>query len=410
MSQDYDRWEERRHSSESYTPSHLEGKRGRAAPRRLSQEEPSYQPSAQERTSGKAAPKPRRKKAVSFFSVLLYLTFVLGLSALLAGVGWVMANDVLALNKAPLEATVEVGEQDSLDDVAATLKEKGLIEFPLVFKLFVSFTHAKEDITPGAYELNTDMDYRAIVTSISKNSSNRSEVEVTITEGMTLDQIFKLLEEKGVSTRTKLQEVASNHVFKYSFLKDLPTGDYHRLEGYLFPDTYHFYVGGDPLQVLNKMILRFDEKFTDDMRADAQEMGYSVAQIVTIASMIEKETDGSDQKDIASVVYNRLNNPNRGTNGMLQIDATIAYRTGRNVTLEDTQQFDDPYNTYLYPGLPPGAISNPGIVAIRAALYPNSTKYYYYALGDDGTHSFFRTYDSLKAFMNTQALYTGGED
>ncbi len=203
--------------------------------------------------------------------------------------------------------------------------------------------------------------------------------------------------------------MAANHRFKYSFLKDLPTGDYHRLEGYLFPDTYHFYMGGDPLQILNKMILRFDEIFTEEMRADAQALGYSMADIVNIAAMIEKETDGTDQGNIASVIFNRLNHPEQGTKGMLQIDATIAYRTGRRVTTEDTQTFDDPYNTYLNKGLPPGPISNPGVVAIRAALYPNSTKYYYYALGDDGTHSFFQTYEEQRAFMATQALYNSGE-
>ena len=353
------------------------------------------------------------------------------LSALLAGVGWVLANDVLALNKSehtavitlPEEAftvtqeEVEVTAADGtvstetetvwradMNQVATILKDNGLIEFKTVFKIFAAFTHAQDDITPGTYELNTEMDYRAIISSISANSPNRSVAQVTITEGMTVDQIFALLEEKGVSTQAELQEVAANHPFKFSFLQDIPLGDYHRLEGYLFPDTYQFYMGGSPLDVLNKMILRFDEMVTDEMRAQATAMGYSLADIINIASMIEKETDGSDRADIASVIYNRLNHPNAGTNGLLQIDATILYVTGG--TQVDTN-YDTPYNTYKYKGLPPGPISNPGIESIQAALNPNDTDYFYYALGDDNKHHFFSSNRQLDNFIASQERYNG---
>ena len=415
MSQEYDKQEGGRRSAAGrhYTPSHLEG----GTPR-----QPSRQAPGQRR---------RKKKKAGPFGVVLYLVFVLGLSALLAGVGWVLANDVLALNKAQLTAVITLPEEAftvtqqevettaadgtvttetetvwtaDMDQVADILKDNGLIEFKLAFKVFAAFTHAREDITPGTYELNTEMDYRAIISSISANSPNRSIAEVTITEGMTVDQIFALLEEKGVSTQAELQEVAANHAFKYSFLQDLPLGDYHRLEGYLFPDTYQFYMGGSPLDVLNKMILRFDEMVTDEMRAQATDMGYTLADIVNIASMIEKETDGTDRADIASVIYNRLNYPNAGTNGLLQIDATILYVTGG--TEVDTS-YDTPYNTYKYQGLPPGPISNPGIESIQAALNPNDTDYFYYALGDDNKHHFFSSNRELDNFIASQERYHG---
>ena len=416
MSQEYEKRREGRRTTggRHYTPSHLEGGTGR-------------------QSSGQA-PRPRKKKkkkGPSPMGVLLYVVFVLGLSALLAGVGWVLANDVLALNKAEHTAVVTLPEEAftvsqeevevtaadgtvttetetvwkaDMDAVADILKENGLIEYKTVFKIFASFTHAQDDIVPGTYELNTEMDYRALISSISANSPNRSVTQVTITEGMTVDQIFALLEEKGVSTQAELQDVAANHAFKYSFLQDLPLGDYHRLEGYLFPDTYEFYMGGSPLDVLNKMILRFDQMVTDEMRAQATEMGYTLADIVNIASMIEKETDGTDRADIASVIYNRLNNPSAGTNGLLQIDATILYVTGG--TEVDTN-YDTPYNTYKSQGLPPGPISNPGIDSIKAALNPNSTKYYYYALGDDNKHHFFRTNRELESFIASQERYNG---
>lgn len=400
MPQEFDRNTGRRaQSRRRYTPSHL------ASPS-FAQQNNASQSGASNRT-------PPRKKKSSSMAPIFYVIFVLGLAALLASVSWVAACDVLALNKSYETATVTVADGDSISDVAKTLKEGGLIQYPSIFKLFAWMTHTEvqaqgtdqEDsnlITAGTYELNTEMDYRALISAMGSNSSNRKEVEITITEGMTLDQIFALLEENGVASVADLQDMAANHVFKYSFLQDLPTGDYHRLEGFLFPDTYQFYMGGDVLQILNKMILRFDEMFTEEMRTDAEESGYTVGEIVNIASMIEKETDGTDQALISSVIHNRLEHPTRETGSTLGIDATILYVTGGT---EVDVNLDSPYNTRTNPGLPPTAISCPGIDALRAAIYPEDTNYYYYALGDDGTHSFFRTLSQQQEFIASQERY-----
>ncbi len=357
-----------------------------------------------------SAPRRRKRRRLGAWGVLIYLLFVLGASALLAGVGWLWANDVLALNKAEHTAAVEIVEGDTVDDVADKLKEQGLIEYKFVFKLFCAFTHVsgkagEEDakITPGTYELDTDMDYRALISSMGSSSASRMITTVTIPEGMTEAQIFALLEEKGVSTAAQLEDTAANYDFNFSFLKGVqPLGDAKRLEGYLFPDTYEFYMGEDPVNVLNKMILRFDEVFTEQMRTDIQAAGYTINQAVIIASMIEKETDGHDQGKIASVIYNRLENPTSETAGYLNIDATILYATGGT---EVDLNADTPYNTRTHTGLPPTAIASPGTDALKAAVYPESTKYYYYALGDDGTHSFFATYREQQDFIATQELY-----
>ena len=397
MSQEYERSPGRRvQGRRGYSPSRLQTGRDGGARR-------SSDPSEPPRRTSRPPTGHRRPRQSGGFGAMFYTIFVIGLSALLAAVCWIAAGDVLALDKREHTATVTIEEGSDLSDVADVLKENGLIEYKSLFKLFASVTHVERDkkITPGTYELDTDMDYHALINGMGKSSANRKEVTVTITEGMTLDQIFALLEKEGVSTVSKLQAEAADHQFKYSFLQDLPTGDYHRLEGYLFPDTYTFYMGGDPLQILNKMILRFDEMFSDEMRQKAADRGYSVGDIVTIASMIEKETDGTDQSKIASVIYNRLSNT-RETAGFLNIDATILYATGG--TQVDTNA-DTPYNTYTHTGLPPTAISNPGIDALRAALEPASTNYYYYALGDDGTHSFFRTLKEQQRFIAQQDRY-----
>lgn len=376
--------------------------------------------------------KRRRRRRLGAWGALLYVLLVIGASVFLAGFAWMCAGDVLALNKAPAEATVvltdeffttvtqtgEDGEtvevsQADVKAVAQQLKEKGLIEYPWLFRLFTVITHKTASLVPGTYTLDTSMDYSAIVRSMSERSAARTEVSVVIPEGATVEQVFALLEENGVCSAEKLRETAANYDFHFSFLHGvIPLGDPSRLEGYLFPDTYLFYQNMDSVQALNKMILRFDEIFTDDMREKAQENGQTVHDIVTIASLIEKETTGDDQVLISGVIYNRLYSPTSETAGYLNIDATIQYilpERKENLTAADLA-IDSPYNTYRYTGLPAGPIANPGQASLRAAMNPKTDDgYYYYALGDDGTHHFFHSLEGLEDFRASQELYQHGD-
>lgn len=385
-----------------------------------------------ERTDHNPPRKKRRKKRISALGTLLYVAFVIGASTLLAAVGWVCANDVLALNKEAHSAVITLSEDvftskevvveektgggtskekqtvqvADIGYVADLLKENGLIEHKLVFRLYAAFSHAEQKMAPGTYQLDTDMDYRAIVTNLGARSSTRQKVTVTIPEGFTVEQTFQRLAENGVSTVAKLNEMAASYDYNFSFLKERPLGQAGRLEGYLFPDTYEFYMNEDPKTVINKMLVNFDRRFDDDMRAAAQAMGYSVHDIVTIASMIEKETDGTDRARIASVIYNRLTNTGAETAGYLGIDATLVYALGRTITQADYTA-DTLYNTYTYRGLPPGPIANPGMASITAAMNPESTNNYYYALGNDGKHEFFRTLRGQQDFLAQQAAQAG---
>ena len=361
--------------------------------------------SSQSREEAPARRPRRRSRGSTAGFVALYIVAVIGVSILLACIGWIAANDVLALNKAEKEVTVTITKEDSFGDVASMLKKEGLIEYKLLFNLFATITGGKDKISPGTYTLNTDMDYRALISGMSMNSSTKAVVTVTIPEGYTIQQIFQLLEDKGVSTVEELTKVAAEHDYAFSFLQDIPLGDANRLEGFLYPDTYEFNTPHSALYAINKMLVNFDAKYTDDMRQQVADSGYTIREILTIASLIERETDGSDRKTIASVIYNRLNNPNAGTMGYLQIDATLAYINGGKVPTEADKQIDSPYNTYMYKGLPPAPIANPGLESIKAALNPEKTGYFYYALGDDNKHHFFKTYDELKNFTASQQLY-----
>ena len=366
-------------------------------------------------------PRRRRRRRSGMVVSLLYVAFVIGISTLLATYGWTLANDVLALNKSEASATITLpdsifepyeetiedededgnvitktikGEQADMDYVAQQLEENGIVENKWLFKLFSTITKSGRKLRPGIYTLDTNMDYLAIVNGLGSTSTNRATVDVTFVEGSSVDQVFKLMEEKGVSTVAKLRDMAANHDYAFTFLQDIPLGDYRRLEGYLFPDTYTFYINEDPKYAINKMLINFDNRVTEEMRETIEQGDYSLREILTIASLIEKETDGTDKKTVSSVIHNRLKNTRYETAGFLQIDATLAYINGGKKPTEADKELDSPYNTYMYAGLPAGPIANPGLASIRAALEPESTNYYYYVLNPNtNRHEYSRTYE-----------------
>ncbi len=354
--------------------------------------------------TGKTRKKQRRSLPTNIAEGVIYVGGILLISFILATIGWRWAGDVLALNKEPLTASVTITEGESLGDVTAELKEKGLVKYGYLFQLFASFTHKAEKITAGSYELSTVMDYSALLNNISSTSAYRETVTVTIPEGYTVEEIFKLMENKGVCSYNDLLKVAQEETFDFNFLKDVKTTKEKRLEGYLFPDTYEFYKGADAKNVINTMLKNFDERFDSKMEAEMQLLGYSKNDIIIMASIIEKETDGSDQRNIASVIQNRLKNTWATPKGYLQVDSTIQYllKERKKKLTDKDLEIDSPYNTYKNPGLPIGPICNPGLTAIQAALEPNKTNYYYFMLGKDGTTHFFDTEAAFLAFKAEQ--------
>ena len=350
--------------------------------------------------------RPKQKSSYGLFglphfaSILIWIGIVAICGISFGRLLWVCATDVLAFGREDRVTTITITNSDvgNIDAIADKLYNAGLIKYRELFRFYASLSSADEKISAGTFELNTLFDYNALVKGMSSTSSYRESVKVTIPEGYTCAQIFALLEEKGVCTVAELKayEVQSD----YWFLEGTNQNAEYPLEGFLFPDTYNFYIGDSAKGVFRRFLARFDDIFTDELKAYVDSSKYSLYEIMTVASMIEKESAGSSENyDISSVIYNRLNNP--AAFPFLNIDATIVYAQGGNSEVID-KELDSPYNTYKYKGLPPTPICNPSLLSIQAALSPTDTRYYYYAL-DPGTglHHFSKTYQEHQGFLNS---------
>ena len=356
---------------------------------------------------------------------IMYFVFILCVSVVLACLTWMAASDMLALNKSPYTTTVTLPVSifssetvDTFDEdgvktgtkrvthadmeyVAQTLKEAGLIEYKWLFEMFARFSHADTKIKPGEYELQSTFDYRALVQNMRPGSGSAVTVSVTFPEGYSMRQIFLLLEEKGVANYDDLMNAAATYKFNYDFLDDQESEEATRLEGFLFPDTYEFYVGMQPSSAINKFLENFHYRMTAELLARMEERGQNIHEVITIASMIEKEAANDNERAaIASVIYNRLRA------GMpLGIDATTLYLypDHEGAPTAAMLEEDTPYNPRLYTGLTPTPICSPGLTSIRAALYPESTNFYYYALDTStGLHKFFTNANEFNKFVATQ--------
>lgn len=348
-------------------------------------------------------PQPTRRhlKRVRFpklVFVAIWFAVVFGLSILAANFIWSCVDDAAALTRPDQDVEIVINDGDDLDTVANTLKEAGAIEKEWLFKLYCRVTHKENFYDPGVYNINLIYDYHALVNNLMASSGNRETTEVMIMEGLDCYEIFDLLEENGVCTRAALEQAAANSEFDYAFLADRPYGETNRLEGYLFPDTYQFYLNDEPENVLEKLLDNFDKKMDEDVMALVEASGYSLHEVLAMASIIEGEAaNDKERADVASVMYNRIRNWDYPLLGM---DSTVNY-AAKLLGVDFSTSIDSPYNTYRYPGLPAGPINNPGMNSIMAALQPNNTDYYYFATAKDGLNRFFKDEGPFNEFINS---------
>ena len=336
-------------------------------------------------------------------STVVWAVLILAIGTSLGRTLWLCAADVLALGKTGQEITVTVDIEDRLPDIAETLQKAGMIRYPWLFEQFARLTGKGNNILVGSITFNAETvyDYNALINAMSYKGGSVVTVSVMVPEGYACAQIFALLEEKGVCSAAALEKhAADGELDAYWFLDGLPRGHKYCLEGYLFPDTYEFYMDDDPRRVLEKFLDNFNYRFTqrmvDKFMALNTKTGLnlSLQQVITMASIVEKEkaADAEGYK-IASVFYNRLRNA--ANFPYLESDATINYAIdyyNKGELVTDAQINASPYHSYKHPGLPPTPIANPGLASLDAALDPEDTNYYFFLLDRSaGAHRFSTT-------------------
>lgn len=335
---------------------------------------------------------------ISLVKAIVYIVFVCVVSVFLAVTVVFVGNDIFAFVKSDEVVEIVLPENTTLDDLAEILHENGVIEYPSVFKLYAVAKKDDQKYVAGTYTVTPMMNYSFLLAEF-KEQIDYGTVRITIPEGYTTDEIIDLFVSAGIGTREGFIDVIQNGEFDYWFIDELETNGVsedriYRLDGYLFPDTYDFYKNSSETTVINKLLRRFGQIFKSDYKEQCEKMGYTVDEIVTLASIIEKEAANTAEFfKVSSVFHNRLNNP--WNFPKLESDATVVYviehETGER-TVDLT--YETPYNTYKYDGLTPGPIANPSASAILAALTPQQTNYY-----------FFYSYDGVTYFSETKAQH-----
>ncbi len=327
---------------------------------------------------------------------VVYAAIVVSISALLAFYLIVGINDMFGLVKEPMEVVVTLEDGATLDDVTKILEENGVVDYPFFFRLYANFT-MDADFKHGEFTLNAKSDYDMIIRKLTRPSTaDKSVVKFAIPEGYNLEQIADLLEYNCVCEKEAFFNTVKNYEYKWGFYKDIPKDEekrVYKLEGYLFPDTYSFYIWEGSVSAINRLLDGFNMRVYDnkelDMKNKAEKLGMTMDEIIILASIIEREVpDPEEMKNVASVFYNRMNNPNKqGTGGKLQSDATkwYPYATKKamleseTLTDKEKKEWTSPnYDTFTFSGLPAGPICCPSLNAITAALNPNKTNYYFF--------------------------------
>lgn len=344
----------------------------------------------------------RRQKNGGCAGTVVYVIAVLGISIILSLAAIFVANDVFAFVKENAVKEITVTENTDLLSLAKQLDDEGVINYGTIFKLYVRVKGDNEGVLAGSYSLNPNMDYGQIIDTLV-NASSTETMKITVPEGYSIAQIRQLLLDEHVCTEDALDEVLNTYSFKHEFLQDELPAEEGWLEGYLFPDTYEIYKGNATVvDTINKMLNNFENKYDDDIKSGAETLGRSMHDIVTVASLVEREAQvDSERAKIAGVIYNRLNNPSEFP--YLQVDASVLYGLGRTSgpLSEEDLASDTPYNLYTKQGLPPGPICNPGYASLYAAAHPEQHNYYYYVAMPDGSHLFANSYEEHQTNIAT---------
>lgn len=345
-----------------------------------------------------------------FFRFMWFL-MILMVSAALARYLIAGTNDMLARNRKGVNVTVEIPQKATSGQVGQILYKAGVIQDVDFFQLYAKFTKADGKFTGGSYQINSGMDYEALIYNLESSKNRVDTVKLTFKEGVNALEMADLLEKNGVCSAKDAIAVFNSEKFDKSFdmLQGIRNSSerYYRLEGYLFPDTYEFFKNEDPEQAVRKLVSNCNKKLTKQIREKAEQKKLTLDQLLTLASMIQAEAaDKDDMAKVASVFYNRLNSGGKGDLLRLRSDPTTyyPYRKKSLVPANIRGTYKSRYDTYTIEGLPPGPICNPGMDAINAALNPAETQYLYFCHAEDGTAYYAKTSAQHEANLKKAGL------
>jgi UPF0755 protein len=314
------------------------------------------------------------------------------------------AQDLFGLNQPDIVIEINIPEGSSNREVAQILADKGIITKLSTFMIYSGLKTEEGDFKSGDYIFNTNMGYDQLISAMKNKTVQKEVVTITFIEGRTVQEIAKQLDEKDVCGEEDFLEYLQTGEFDYEFMDRLPDDDlrFRKLEGYIFPDTYDFYVGEKVESVAAKFLANFQRKMTDEMETRMTNLNLTMDEMITLASIIQKEAgDPDEMKLVSSVFHNRLRNAE--IYPKLQSDVTIYYVNNfiekqLNVV---NQTLYDAYNTYVCDGLPVGPICNPGMDAIEAALNPEDTEDYFFVTDVNGKYYYAKTAEDHEQNVRT---------
>ncbi|WP_202708609.1 endolytic transglycosylase MltG [Sporosalibacterium faouarense] len=289
------------------------------------------------------------------------------------------------------EVFVNIESGSSLSSISEQLKENGIINSRKYFILYTKLKGLENKIQAGKFRVPANIEMNLLLDKLQ--NPEQEYIKLTIPEGYTVYQIASLLEDNNLVRKDKFVKIAKKGSDELQ-IENNSEGIIYSLEGYIYPDTYYIPKGFQEKEIVKMTLERLDELFTEEYKEQAESLEMSIQEVITIASLIEKEAaNDHERKTISGVIYNRLK-----SNMPLQIDAAVIYGITKgeshiNRLLYKDLEFDSLYNTYKYKGLPPGPIGSPGLASIEAALNPEAHDYLYYVLNKNGTkHIFSKTY------------------
>lgn len=273
----------------------------------------------------------------------------------------------------------------STHTISLILAEEGIISNASLFRFYASYKGFDQDLQAGDFQLHRKMTLADILTKLMGGQIQREQVRIMIPEGLTALQTATHLAEAGLGDEEEfLALMSSGEEFpSFDFLLEIPVERAFPLEGYIFPDTYYVHKGAGEREILNMMLQRFAVFYTSSVQERIAEMDFSLHEVVTLAAIVEREATVNEERPLIAAVF--LNRLQKGW--LLQSCATVQYALGevKPVLLYKDLEIQSPYNTYLYPGLPPGPIASPGEASLQAVLNPADVNYMFFVAKGDGT-------------------------